>query len=43
MRLFDTTWERVRFAVTPGKVRAALMLISLVAMVLGATADEHWS
>jgi hypothetical protein len=43
MSLFDSTWERVRAATTPGNVRVALMLISLVAMVLGGAADEHWS
>jgi hypothetical protein len=43
MALFDSTWERVRVAATPGKLRVALMLISLVAMVLGGAADEHWS
>jgi hypothetical protein len=41
--MFDSTWERVRVTVTPGHLRAALMLISLVAMVLGGAADEHWS
>jgi hypothetical protein len=43
MRLFDSHWEHVRFAVTPGKMRVALVLISLVAMVLGGGADEHWT
>jgi hypothetical protein len=38
MRFFDSLWGHV----TPGKVRAGLLLLSLVAMALGGSADEYW-
>jgi hypothetical protein len=43
INLFDSHWERVRFSLTPGKLRAGLAVLSLVALVLGGAADAHWS
>ena len=43
MKSFGTQWERIRFEVTPGKLRAAIALLSLVAMVLAGSAGEQWS
>jgi len=42
VKTFGTQWERVRFAVTPGKIRVAMTLLSLVAMVLAGSAGERW-
>jgi hypothetical protein len=43
VKSFGTQWERVRLEVTPGKIRAAIALLSLVAMVLAGSAGEQWS
>lgn len=43
VKSFGTQWERVRLEVTPGKFRAAIALLSLVAMVLAGSAGEQWS
>ncbi|HEX8969377.1 MAG TPA: hypothetical protein VF937_15950 [Chloroflexota bacterium] len=41
--LLDSHWERARVSLTPGKLRLGLALLSLVAMVLGGAADDHWT
>ena len=43
VKSFGTQWERVRLEVTPGKIRAAIALLSLVAMVLAGSAGEQWT
>jgi hypothetical protein len=43
VKTFGTQWERVRFSVTPGKMRVGLALLSLVAMVFAGSAGEHWT
>jgi hypothetical protein len=43
MKSFGTQWERMRFVLTPGKVRAGIALLSLLAMVLAGGAGEHWT
>lgn len=43
VKSFGTQWERVRLEVTPGKLRAAIALLSLLAMVLAGSAGEQWS
>jgi hypothetical protein len=43
MKTFGTQWERVRFGITPGKIRVGVALLSLVAMVLAGSAGEQWS
>lgn len=42
MKQLDSQWTRVRLNLSSGKLRIALMLISLVAMSLGGAADETW-
>ena len=41
--LLDSHWERVRFSLTPAQLRVGLAMLSLVALVLGGAADEHWT
>ena len=42
MKAFGTQWERVRFGLTPARMRVALAMLTLVAMVLGGSAGEQW-
>jgi hypothetical protein len=42
MKTFGTQWERVRFSLTPARMRVGLALLSLVAMVFAGAAGEHW-
>ena len=42
MKFFGTQWERVRVELTPGKIRFAVALLSLVAMVLAGSAGQQW-
>ena len=41
--LFNSHWERVRSSVTPTTLRLGLAVLSLVAVVLGGSAAEHWN
>lgn len=41
--LFDSHWERVRFTLTPAKLRIGLAMLSIVALALGGSAELHWS
>ena len=41
--LLDSHWERVRVSLTPAQLRIGLAILSLVALVLGGSADAHWS
>jgi hypothetical protein len=43
MKAFGTQWERVRFGLTPARMRVGLALLSLVAMVLAGSAGEKWT
>lgn len=41
--LFDSHWERVRFTLTPAKLRIGLAMLSIVALALGGAADYRWT
>jgi hypothetical protein len=41
--LLDSHWERVRFSLTPAKLRIGLAMLSIVALVLGGAADSRWT
>jgi hypothetical protein len=43
VKTFGTQWERIRFDLTPGKIRVGLALLSLVAMVFAGGAGEQWT
>jgi hypothetical protein len=43
MNLLDSHWERVRFSLTSTHLRVGLAILSIVALVLGGAADEHWT
>ena len=40
--LLNSHWERVRFTLTPSTLRLGLAVLSLVALVLGGSAGDHW-
>ena len=40
--LLDSHWERIWCKVTPGTLKIGLAMLSLVALVLGGAADDHW-
>jgi hypothetical protein len=40
--LLNSHWERVRFTLTPSTLRLGLAVLSLVALVLGGSAGQHW-
>ena len=39
---FDSHWGRIRTLATPTNVRLALVLVALVVMALGGSADDQW-
>jgi hypothetical protein len=41
--LFNSHWERIRSSATPGTLRLGLAVLSLVALVLGGSAGDHWT
>jgi hypothetical protein len=43
MKFFDSHWERVRLGLNPATLRVGLAILSLVALVFGGTASEHWT
>jgi hypothetical protein len=43
VKTFGTQWERVRSSVTPGTIRVALAVVSIVAMVFAGGAGEQWT
>ena len=40
--LLNSHWERVRSSLTPSTLRVGLAVLSLIALVLGGSAGEHW-
>jgi hypothetical protein len=40
--LLNSHWERVRLSLTPSTFRIGLAALSLVALVLGGSAGDHW-
>jgi hypothetical protein len=42
MKKLDSQWERIRFSLTPTQLRLALAVLSIVALVLGGSADDQW-
>ena len=43
MKTFGTQWERVRTGLTPSSMRVGFALLSIVALVFGGAAGEHWT
>ena len=41
--LLNSHWERVRSSLTPSTLRVGLAIMSLVALVLGGSAGDHWT
>jgi hypothetical protein len=41
--LLNSHWERARLALTSGNLRIGLAILSLVALVLGGSAGDHWT
>jgi len=41
--LLNSHWERVRSSLTPSTLRVGLAVLSLVALVLGGSAGDHWT
>ena len=41
--LLNSHWERVRSITTPSTLRIGLAVLSLVALVLGGSAGDHWT
>lgn len=41
--LLNSHWERVRLSLTSGNLRIGLAILSLVALVLGGSAGDHWT
>ena len=42
MKFLDSHWERLRFSLTPTQLRLGLAILSVVALVLGGSADDQW-
>jgi hypothetical protein len=42
MKFLDSQWERIRFSLTPTQLRLGLAILSIVALVLGGSADDSW-
>ena len=40
---FDSRWERLAASVSPMQVRAMLVVVGIVAMLLGGSADSIWT